>query len=335
MSFITPLGLEKPPKVPPLDSSAPVDSILAYVDLMEPKYEELFQMIAGSSAAVEGITRSKEICKGVNGNDIEIFIHRPDHVEETKLPCIIHLHGGGMSMLSAAGLGFSNIRDDLADKGCLVIGVEFRNAGGALGPHPFPAGLNDCSSALRYVHDHKDRLGISTVTLVGESGGANLSLATTLKAKRDKMLHMIDGVYGMCPYIAGPVHWFSASPDKYASMIENDGYFINVLSLGLMGKLYDPTGEHSRNPLAFPLSASKEDLESLPPHCISVNELDPLRDEGLAYHRQLLAAGNSSVCKTIMGTFHSADINFKTAIPDIYASTIRDIVGFAKAQPCK
>ena len=30
-----------------------------------------------------------------------------------------------------------------------MVGVEFRNVGGQLGNHPFPAGLNDCVSNYR------------------------------------------------------------------------------------------------------------------------------------------------------------------------------------------
>ncbi len=40
--------------------------------------------------------------------------------------------------------------------------------------------------------------------------------------------------------------------------------------------------------MAWPLHASRDDLAGLPPHVISVNQLDPLRDEGLAYARKLL-----------------------------------------------
>ena len=41
------------------------------------------------------------------------------------------------------------------------------------GSDPFPAGLNDCSSALQWVTDNKKRLGASNVVVSGESGGAN------------------------------------------------------------------------------------------------------------------------------------------------------------------
>jgi acetyl esterase/lipase len=46
-----------------------------------------------------------------------------------------------------------------------------------------------------------------------------------------------------------------------------------------------------KNPLAWPYWASQEELKGLPPHVISVNELDPLFDEGISYYRKLLHAG--------------------------------------------
>ena len=72
------------------------------------------------------------------------------------------------------------MRNDLAATGMLVIGVEFRNGGGKLGPHPFPAGLNDCASAVQWVAANKETLGASSIVISGESGGGNLAIATTM-----------------------------------------------------------------------------------------------------------------------------------------------------------
>ena len=58
-------------------------------------------------------------------------------------------------------------------------------------------------------------------------------------------------------------------------------------------------------------------------HVISVNELDPLRDEGLDYYRKLLKAGVSAVSRTVNGTCHAGDVLFRRALPDVYAATIR------------
>ena len=53
-----------------------------------------------------------------------------------------------------------------------------------MGNHPFPAGLEDCSSGIKWVHEKRDELGVSKIVVSGESGGGNLSIATALKAKR-------------------------------------------------------------------------------------------------------------------------------------------------------
>jgi acetyl esterase/lipase len=67
----------------------------------------------------------------------------------------------------------------------------------------------------------------------------------------------------------------------------------------------------------------------MPPHVISVNELDPLRDEGLRYYRSLLRAGVPTLGRIVAGTCHSGDMMAPGDMPDVYAATVRDISGFA------
>ena len=50
-----------------------------------------------------------------------------------------------MVLMSADGPIYDRWRSELAATGLVVVGVEFRNGAGKLGPHPFPAGLNDCT----------------------------------------------------------------------------------------------------------------------------------------------------------------------------------------------
>ena len=70
-------------------------------------------------------------------------------------------------------------------------------------------------------------------------------------------------------------------------------------------------------------------LHGLPPHVISVNELDHLRDEGLRYYQKLMAAEVPVYSRTVNGTCHAGDVLFRKATPDVYAATLRDIKGFA------
>ncbi|MFZ8990525.1 MAG: alpha/beta hydrolase fold domain-containing protein, partial [Pseudohongiellaceae bacterium] len=68
-----------------------------------------------------------------------------------------------------------------------------------------------------------------------------------------------------------------------------------------------------------------------PPHFISVCELDPLRDEGIAYTRRLVEAGVTASCRTINGVTHAGDISYRAAMPEVYEATIRDIKSFAES----
>ena len=60
----------------------------------------------------------------------------------------------------------------------------------------------------------------------------------------------------------------------------------------------------------------------MPPHVISVNELDPLRDEGLDYYRRLLRAGVSAVGRMVAGTCHAGDMLFPGAMPEVFAASL-------------
>ena len=137
---------------------------------------------------------------------------------------------------------------------------------------------------------------------------------------------MIDGVYAMCPYISGV---YDNPPPELASLVENDGYLLSCQMMAPMVTCYDPGGTNRTNPLAWPYHASVDQLAGLPPHVISVNELDPLRDEGLAYFRRLTAAGVSAVGRTVNGTCHAGDLLLRGPMGDVYQATVRDIAGFA------
>ncbi len=324
---LAPFGLDGHGEPLPLDASAPLDQQIEFCNVAEEGFQQLFDAMFAALPSVEGVERSTETIPGVDGNDITLFIHRPTG-SSGPLPGILHIHGGGMVILTAADANYQRWRDTLAAEGAVVVGVEYRNGAGVLGPNPFPAGLNDCSSALDWMHDQRVDLGLSKIVVSGESGGGNLTLASTLKAKQEGRLDRITGVYAQCPYISGT---YADPPAELTSLSENNEYFIGQPIMGVMAKVYDPSGENSTNPLAWPYHATADDLSGLPPHVISVNELDPLRDEGLVYFRKLLAAGVSVACRTVNGTSHAGDVLFEGAMPEVHRASVRDVIGFVKA----
>jgi acetyl esterase/lipase len=261
-----------------------------------------------------------------DGNTVQLQVIRPD--SDVALPGVYYIHGGGMAAMSCFDGMYRGWGKHIAANGVVVVMVDFRNcvvASSAPEVAPFPAGLNDCVSGLRWVADRAADFGIDPTRLVvaGESGGGNLTLATGLRLKREGKLALIMGLYALCPYIAG--HW--PAPDCPSSM-ENEGILLNLHNnRGAMG--YGIEAFSERNPLAWPAFATVDDVTGFPPTVINVNECDPLRDEGINFYRLLLEAGVPARCRQMMGTMHGTEI-FSIACPDVSADTARDVAAFAR-----
>ncbi|MGR9092928.1 MAG: alpha/beta hydrolase fold domain-containing protein, partial [Gammaproteobacteria bacterium] len=141
--------------------------------------------------------------------------------------------------------------------------------------------------------------------------------------KRDGDLGLIKGLYALCPYIAGA--W---PQDQYPSSSENNGLLIDIHD-NRGATAYGIEQLEARNPLAWPDFATEEDVSGLVPTVISVNECDPLRDEGIAFYRLLLRAGVPARCRQLMGTIHGTEI-FALACPDISRETAASIAQFCR-----
>ena len=297
-------------------------------------------------AVQKGLLEFLEMCDteeiapsaGLTVEDHEFSSHPDDNTaniqfirptSETPLPCVYYIHGGGMQSLSCYLGNYKAWGRMIAAQGVAVAMVDFRNA---VSPSsvpevaPYPAGLNDCVSGLKWVAAHAKELGIdaSHIIVAGESGGGNLTLATGLRLKEEGALDLIQGLYALCPYIAGiwPL-------EENPSSTENNGILLDPHNnQGAMA--YGIEEVEKRNPLAWPGFATEEDVRGLVPTIISVNECDPLRDEGINFYRLLTRAGVSARCRQVMGTIHGTEI-FPIACPDISRDTAASIAHFCKS----
>ncbi|MCZ2860755.1 alpha/beta hydrolase fold domain-containing protein [Blastococcus sp. VKM Ac-2987] len=323
-------GMDGHAPPPPFDRTADPAVVAEFVGQSHAAFEGLYEVVPNEwdGEVRADVDQRVETLTGVDGNEIQLHVFRPAGAEG-PLPGLVYIHGGGMTILEATNRVHNRWSEDLAATGMVVITVGFRNAWTAEGANPFPAGLNDCSSALDWIHEHREQLGVTKIVLQGESGGANLVLATVLKARRENRLDRIDGVYAAVPYISGGYGWSDERKlRELPSLVENDGHYLNCQMMDMLVAVYDPTGEHAENPLAWPYFATEADVEGLPPHVISVNELDPLRDEGIAYFRLLQRAGVPVVGRVNLGITHAAEMSWRAAVPEFYRASVRDIHGF-------
>lgn len=267
---------------------------------------------------------SESLVSHPDGNTIKLQIIRPDTDE--VLPCVYYIHGGGMAILSAFDPNYRAWGKTIAAQNLCVVMVDFRNS---LRPSsvpevaPYPAGLNDCVSGYKWVTQHLTDLRIHAdqIMIAGESGGGNLAIATTMRliAESESMKPL--GLYALCPFILGA--WPS---DASPSSKENEGILISVAN-NHMTMAYGIEAFEGRDPTAWPGFATEADVAGFPPTMVSVNECDPLRDEGIAFYRLLQRAGVLAQCRQAMGTVHANEI-FGAFMPDIARATARDMAGW-------
>jgi acetyl esterase/lipase len=272
------------------------------------------------------VISTEEFTSSPDGNTVKLQVIRPEGDEVQA--CVYYIHGGGMADMSCFNGMYRSWGKLVAANGVAVVMVDFRNSvvpSSAPEVAQFPAGLNDCVSGLRWLVTHAARLRLDPdrIVVAGESGGGNLTLATGLALTRDGHAGSIKGLYALCPYIAG--QW--PAPDCPSS-VENEGILLSLHNnRGRIG--YGIEAFEAKNPLAWPSFAGISDVTGFPPTVISVNECDPLRDEGINFYRLLLEAGVPARCRQMMGTMHGTEI-FSIACPDISRDTARDIAAFAR-----
>jgi acetyl esterase len=207
-----------------------------------------------------------------------------------RLPLILYLHGGGWTFGSVEThdrlMRLLALAADAA-----VIGVDYR-----LAPeHPYPASLEDCLAAIRWVRAHADELEVDALrtVLAGDSAGANLALASLL-ALRDAREPLPEGaalLYGC----------YCSRLDTASHARFGDGsYRLSTADMGWFWRNYlgiTPAG----TPLAEPLYA---DLAGLPSLFLTLAAVDPLADDTRALARRVAAAGVPHEVREYPGLVH-------------------------------
>jgi acetyl esterase len=272
------------------------------------------------------VTETHEFVSSPDGNTIKVLLIRPDVADPQ--PGVVYFHGGGMQTNSCFEGIYRAWGRTIAAQGVAVAMVDFRNclvASSAPEVAQFPAGLDDCVSGLRWLLANAVDLGIDPnhVVVAGESGGGNLTLATGMRLKQEGDTGLVRGLFALCPYIAG--RW---PQERFPSSTENNGLLLDLHN-NRPAMAYGIEELERRNPLAWPAFATEEDVRGFPPTVISVNECDPLRDEGIAFYRTLLRAGVPARCRQVMGTIHATEI-FQMACPDISRETAASLAQFCR-----
>ncbi|WP_336924152.1 alpha/beta hydrolase [Aquipuribacter sp. SD81] len=217
---------------------------------------------------------------------VRLAVHTPPVAAGTRLPVVVHIHGGGWVLGGVDDTPWWVAALARAVP-AVVVSVDYR-----LAPeHPFPAGADDCLAAVRWCARHPEHVGSGTlvrtdrVGLAGDSAGANLCAVTSARLR--------DEPRAGDPVVAAQVLVYPALDATLASPSVARNAHAPFLSLADMrafvAHYLDGTGTAPQDPLVSPLHVA--DLAGLPPTTVLTAEHDPLHDEGVAYAQRLRAAG--------------------------------------------
>ncbi|HJX70217.1 MAG TPA: alpha/beta hydrolase [Dehalococcoidia bacterium] len=151
--------------------------------------------------------------------------------------------------------------------------------------HPFPAAIDDCYVALRWMFASAQKLGVdpARIAIGGESAGAGLAAAVCAHGSRPQKEQAGISIDTQ----SGCLDDRHVTPSSHAI---TDRRVWNRASSMFAWKSYlgsKRSGEVS--PYAAPARA--KDLSGLPPAYIMTGELDVLRDENIEYAMRLMQAG--------------------------------------------
>lgn len=244
------------------------------------------------------VRSSNLTCPGPAG-PIPLRLYTPDG--GGTRPLLLYFHGGGW-MQGGLETHHGACGKLAAWSDCLVLAVDYR-----LAPeHKFPAGLEDCLAAWRWLAANATTLGADPARLAvgGDSAGGNLAAAVcqALVASGEPA-----PAAQLLIYPSLDLGWQLPSHHDLA-----DAYILPRIRVQWYTELYLSSPEQAADVRASPLWAS--DLHGQPTAMIVTAGFDPLLDDGRRYTERLEAAGTPVVYREFSGQIH-AFISLTRVIP--------------------
>lgn len=215
--------------------------------------------------AVPGIADSIERL-----GDLPLYVAEPDGAASDA--CVLELHGGGLICLGGEPCRL------MGRSSAMMTGLRTYSPDYRMPPdHPYPAALDDCTDAYRWL---LDRYAPERIVISGASAGANLAAALTLRA-RDEGLPMPAGVVLRTPEVD-----LTESGDTYETLLGLDTVLPNRL---IEANLLYAAGEPLTSPYISPLFG--DFTKGFPRTFLQSGTRDLFLSSTVLMHRALRRAG--------------------------------------------
>ena len=243
-------------------------------------------------------------CPGPAG-DIPLRLYDARETREPG-PVVTFYHGGGF-VIGDLDTHHALCTEIAALVDLPLVAVDYRRAPEA----PFPAAIDDCEAATRWIASSPEELGRPATGLVtiGDSAGGNATIVIgQLLGANPAEVRVVLQV-PIFP-LASPIEE-SASYAAFA-----DGFVLTKIAMEFFDKAY---GADRGDPRGFPILS---DHSSAPPTVLVTASLDPIRDSGRDYGEALIRAGRDVVFIEMQGVTHSF-VNLRQAVPSTQADLER------------
>jgi acetyl esterase/lipase len=239
---------------------------------------------------------------GQDNKSIRLRIYKPKSAN-TPTPALLWMHGGGYIMGKPEQDDGSCVQY-VRELGITVVSVDYRCAP----KHPFPAGLEDCYSALQWVTSHAQQLGIDSqrIAIGGNSAGGGLAASLAqLACDRNE----IKPVFQLLVY---PM--LDDRTVLRTDIDDSNNVAWDQKSNRFAWEAYLRKKCGDENMPEYSVPARRRDLSSLPAAWIGVGTIDVFHDEDRAYAQRLMEAGVPCEIYVVPGAFHGFDV-FDPQVP--------------------
>ena len=226
-----------------------------------------------------------------SGGGVPLRVYKPHDKATKPRGVVLYLHGGGF-VLGNLDIYDSTCRTLCKDSDNIVVSVDYR-----LAPeHPFPAAVEDCHAALKWLAANAAEIGgdPQRLAVCGDSAGGNLAAVLALLARAD-------GIALRLQVLVYPVT--AAAPGDLPSHTEfAEGYVLSRKAMQAFTQHYFGGAGRAPDWRGAPLLA--KDLSGLAPALILVGSYDVLRDDSVAYAKALTEAGVLTTLVEYRGLSH-------------------------------
>lgn len=248
----------------------------------------------------KGVSFEEKVYDGV-----EVDVATPEKMRTENI--VLYIHGGGM--VSNDPRYCRSFTSYFAKEyGGRVYGIAY----GLAPEHKYPEPIEDCVAAYNAIAAENPD---SKITLLGESGGGYLCLATTVMLKK-KGCRMPDALV-----VNAPLTDWSDELDR--SIYVND-WSVDYRSLDDMRDAFCPEGQDYKDP---DLSPRYADLSGFPPIRIAWDADECMRADGLAFLEAARSAGVQIEYKEWKNTMHAIGLTTPSMVKEA-KTEIKDIVKF-------